>query len=186
MNHKYVSAPVQLNCVAGAMGTYVWSCNGLYDPDITGTGHQPLYFDQMALIYNHYHVIGAKIKIQVQTTEEVLGPCIGCLWIDDNSTTSASTIDAVAEQDRWTLRNFSGTNHDPGTTWRAKWSAKKSFGKGIMANNELKGTGSANPSEQSYFKFSYNTVDTTSATIYLTVEIEYIAIWNEKKEVAQS
>lgn len=186
MTHKYVSAPTQLNCVGGNMSLHVFCANGMFDPDISATGHQPMYFDQMALIYNHYTVIGSKITIQVQTTEEVLGPMIGCLWIDDDSITTSTSLSEVAERGRYPLVNFGGPNSDPRTTFKAKWSAKKFFGKGAMANNALQGTGSANPSEISNYKFAYNTVDGTSATIYLTVSIEYIAIWSELKETAQS
>ena len=34
------------------------------DPNHTGVGHQPLYFDQLMTIYNHYIVIGAKITVK--------------------------------------------------------------------------------------------------------------------------
>jgi len=33
----------------------------MYDPDITGTGHQPAGFDQMMLSYEHYIVTRARI-----------------------------------------------------------------------------------------------------------------------------
>lgn len=186
MKHRYVGAPVQLNCTTGAMATQVWSCNGLYDPDITNAGHQPLYFDQMAVIYNHYHVIGSKITIKVQTSEDPVGPSIGCIWIDDDASTTATNLSMVGEQQRNTLRNFGGPNSNPNTTWVKKWSAKKTFPGSVMSNNDLKGSASANPTEQSYFKFSYNTLDVSSATIYITAVMEFVAIWNELKEVAQS
>ena len=35
--------------------------NSLFDPDFTGTGHQPYYFDQFATIYQRYTVIGSKL-----------------------------------------------------------------------------------------------------------------------------
>lgn len=185
VKHRYVGAPVQLNCVAGVMNTHVWNANSLYDPDQTGTGHQPMYYDQMNLIYDHYVVIAAKITLKCQTSEEVLGPMIGCLWIDDDSTTTATTIDHVAEYGRNPIKNFGGPNSNPNTTFVKKWSAKKTFGSGIMANNSLQGQNS-NPSELSHFKFSYNTVDGTSATIYITAILEQVAVWKELKEIAQS
>ncbi len=34
-----------------------WNANSLFDPDRTGTGHQPLYFDQLCpTVYNRYRV----------------------------------------------------------------------------------------------------------------------------------
>lgn len=186
MIHKYVSAPTQLNCVTGGMATHVFSCNDLYDPDVTGTGHQPLFFDQMALIYNHFTVIGSRIIIRVQTSEDPVGPSIGCLWIDDNTGTTATNLGMVAEQGKYKIKNFGGPNSNPNSMWKSKWSARKYFGKGVLANNDLMGSNANSPVEQSYYKFSYNTVDATSATVYITAEIQYITIWKERKEIAQS
>lgn len=51
----------------GAGGTYateqVMRLNSLYDPDFTGAGHQPRYFDQMAAMYRKYIVYGALIEL---------------------------------------------------------------------------------------------------------------------------
>lgn len=35
---------------------YVFRLNSLYDPDLTGTGHQPYGFDQYAALFNRYKV----------------------------------------------------------------------------------------------------------------------------------
>lgn len=184
--HKYVSAPAQVNCTLGAMATYIWTCNGMYDPDITSTGHQPLYFDQMALIYDHYTVIGSRIDINVQTSEDPIGPSIGVLWIDDDSGTTATNVSMVSEQGFNPTKNIGGPNHNPSVFFTKSWSAKKTFGGSVIGNNDLQGTAAANPTELSYYKFSYNTIDTSSATLYVTARITYIAVWAELKEMAQS
>ncbi len=44
-------------CTSGALSVYTFNSNGLYDPDQTGTGHQPLGFDQYATQYNRYRVL---------------------------------------------------------------------------------------------------------------------------------
>lgn len=39
----------------------IFRMNSVFDPDFTGTGHQPLYFDQFAAVYSRYSVLGSKI-----------------------------------------------------------------------------------------------------------------------------
>ncbi len=50
-------------CTSGVLSVYTFNSNGLYDPDQTGTGHQPLGFDQYASQYNRYRVL--KLDFQV-------------------------------------------------------------------------------------------------------------------------
>jgi hypothetical protein len=42
---------------------YVFRGNGPYDPDVTGTGSQPVGFDQLGLFFTSYYVVGSRIKI---------------------------------------------------------------------------------------------------------------------------
>lgn len=41
----------------------VFNLNSIFDPDRTGTGHQPLGRDQYATLYNRYRVTDVKVKI---------------------------------------------------------------------------------------------------------------------------
>lgn len=44
-------------CTSGVLSVYSFNSNSVYDPDQTGTGHQPLGFDQYAAQYNRYRVL---------------------------------------------------------------------------------------------------------------------------------
>ena len=37
--------------------------NSCFDPDSTGVGHQPWYFDEYAALYNNYRVIGSTLRV---------------------------------------------------------------------------------------------------------------------------
>jgi len=52
---------VQLSASAGSPAIWQFRMNSLYDPDLTGTGHQPQWFDQLSAVYNNYKVLGSKI-----------------------------------------------------------------------------------------------------------------------------
>ena len=50
---------------SGGANSWAFSFNSLFDPDVTGTGNQPMYFDNYSAIYERYKVSFAKIKATV-------------------------------------------------------------------------------------------------------------------------
>lgn len=61
---KYVESVVLYTGTAGIMGTeQVFRLNSLYDPNFTGTGHQPYGYDQLNGIYKKYMVSGVHIRV---------------------------------------------------------------------------------------------------------------------------
>jgi len=50
------------------LGSHVFRGNSLYDPDYSGTGHQPRYFDQLSAIYGKYKVLSSNIVVEVINT----------------------------------------------------------------------------------------------------------------------
>lgn len=62
-----------ITAIAGVIGTYTFAANGLYDPNITGTGHQPRYFDTFcganntSAPYGSYVVRAARAKVEAMS-----------------------------------------------------------------------------------------------------------------------
>ena len=61
---------ISLNASTGSIGAggsnkWSFSFNSLFDPDVTGTGAQPLFFDQYSLVYSRYNVHYAKCTATV-------------------------------------------------------------------------------------------------------------------------
>jgi hypothetical protein len=50
---------------SAAPTSQAFAVNSLFDPDLTGTGHQPSYFDTLAAIYGRYFVKGATAELQI-------------------------------------------------------------------------------------------------------------------------
>lgn len=48
---------------SGNVGDNVYRGNSIFDPDLTGTGGQPLGFDQWAALYATYTVLGSKCEV---------------------------------------------------------------------------------------------------------------------------
>jgi len=184
VTHKYAEQ-VTVTATTGLFTTYQFSCNGMYDPNSSGTGHQPYYFDQLSALYDHYHVIGSKIKVTVIPNANNEDAFKWGVFINDDTSTTAGDITAVQENSSGTVR-VTPANANNVQRMTKRWSAKKAFGGSIMGNDSLKGTPSTNPSEQQYYTVAIQPMSAATVVTYLDVEIEYIAVWNEIKDIAQS
>lgn len=183
VTHKY-SESITLTSTLGTLALHLFSCNGMTDPNISGAGHQPMYYDQFTALYDHYTVIGSKIKYRICTNSPTLSMLVGAM-INDDTTTTVTSISGIDEASLGKTRLIPAGMDVP-TVITQKWSAKKFFPGSVLANNSLQGSG-ANPTEQSYFAV-YLQDPTATQTVACTVqvEIEYIAVWNELKDLAQS
>lgn len=44
---------------------HTMSINNLYDPNISGTGYQPIGFDQMSALWQNYRVLSARVRLDI-------------------------------------------------------------------------------------------------------------------------
>lgn len=179
---KYVGQ-AELTSTAGAVGVYRYSCNGLYDPNITGTGHQPMYFDNLMSIYDHYTVIGSKCTVRFlpATTTQTAGVC--AVFINDDTSLTVNSVLAAAEQTSGTRTQLINGNQGQSVTLVRTWSAKQTFGGSVLGNDNLQGTSSANPTEQSYYDICYQDLaPATTSKVQFVIELEYTAVFDELKD----
>lgn len=64
---RYVSEAITF-ATTTSKGWRQFALNGLFDPDITGTGHQPLGFDQIKALYDNYRVHSARFSATGQVS----------------------------------------------------------------------------------------------------------------------
>lgn len=172
---------------AGAFRQQIFACNGLYKPDITASGHQPHYFDQVMALYNHYHVISSKISVQI-SPPYANSQIVAAICQDDDSSLSTNSVSAMSEMYPSASVIANTWNGLPAPMMLySKWSAAKSFGVPVMTRNDLKGTVSANPFELTYYHIGVeDPYGSLSQAVYMKVVIEYNCEFSEVKSVAQS
>jgi len=95
-----VGFPDQLRCTlrysdAGSQFTaavtpaaQVFRANSLFDPDLTGAGSQPEYFDQLSAVYLQYCVQGVRFKCEIFNTGTTSNVCV-LLYSDVNIATQS-------------------------------------------------------------------------------------------------
>lgn len=191
--HRYVTRYADISGTlnpgaAGAPITHVYSMNGLYDPDITGTGHQPLGFDQLVGgMFDHYTVIGSRARVTFQNPNTAYS-CTVMLQLKDSSTPTASLGDTILENGltRWSVlspRDAGGSVK----TLSINCSPSKYFGTKVMAHDKYQGTSAANPDDQVYLHIHAipnDSVDLSPLTFQIV--IDYIAILTEPKQLNSS
>lgn len=68
------SESIAITPTTGAADVYTFAANGIYDPNVTGTGHQPYGHDTYANIYNTYRVIKSTCVVRcVSNTNCIYG-----------------------------------------------------------------------------------------------------------------
>lgn len=178
---------VQMTSTTGVVAKYQWSCNGLYDPNITAGGHQPMYFDSYMALYDHYTVIGSKLTIKmVQNATNINPTTVAVYQDDDTTTTNVAAPETAAEQAGAQIMLFAAGDNNPRSI-TSTWSAKKTFGGSILGNDNLQGNASGNPSEQTYYTVTLKACDGASTVSFQAcLHFEYIVIFDELKEQAQN
>lgn len=164
---------VSLVAGAGASAIHVFSANSIFDPDVTGVGHQPMYRDQYAALYENYVVLGSQINVEFVNHNTGSG-CIVSVN-GDNDTTIPSAIDARTEQS-----NAIATAMAPASksTLFMTYSPEKHLGT-TDTDQGITAVGSS-PSNQWYYGIAMAHIDATSSlTTYARVEIEYTVKFTE-------
>lgn len=178
-----------ITSTTGILETIVFSANNLFDPEVAAGGHQPMGFDQMALLYQRYLVLGSKISINVADNASThQTPCmVGCLLTDDAAVAPYVTNTGYIEAKRGTWRAITGGSHKT-TRMSYKYSPKKFWGIKDIKDNRLKIGSSvgSSPEEQAYFMLWCQSLDGGTQSVAITVVIDYIVQFTEAKELPQS
>jgi hypothetical protein len=169
-------------------GEQIFSGNGLYDPDITGTGLQPMYFDQLMAMYSKYCVISSKLEVQA--------------WNANASSATMAAIGVYCNTEVGASATFNNAISQPRTKWRALANATggtvipivdsnstaNMFGKRFVVDeDDLHGTSSTNPSSQFYWHiFAADPDGSSNVVADITFRIQYRVRFLERRLLALS
>jgi len=157
-------------------GEQLMSCNGLFDPNITGTGHQPLYFDQLGAIYDHYTVINSTAKFTICDGSATAWTV--SLFIDDDTTTGTATGGNLPLERPGSVSIIS-TPLQQAKSISKRWSSTATFGSNPLDDTTMQGSPTQNPSEQSYFVAHFFDPLLANHTLLVRVDMTFDVIWDE-------
>jgi hypothetical protein len=193
-SHVYVKlryvTEFTLDAAIGGAAQRVFRANSLFDPDVTGIGHQPMGFDQWAEIYSHYTVLGSKMTLRLLPADSTnYNTAYWGILLDTttNGTAGFSTNMNVLES-KLCSNSFkiagNGNqqyNPDPNQVITKYFSAKKFFGqKNIRDGSANSAEVSANPSNEAYLiPFVLSAGGNDPGPIQFTAIIDYIAMFRD-------
>lgn len=175
----------------------IFRMNSLYDPDLSGVGHQPCWYDQLCNTvgyapYYKYRVLGSKIKV---TFTQVSAPSLAAsnfgpilCFIDGSNQASLtySTAAGVMENSgsKYTiLQDKSGGSNSK--TLTLTYSPQKDLG--LSAGDDTIGAAyNANPSAIYYAHVGKIDQGTNTSITQIYVEIEYYVEFFQRNEANQS
>lgn len=176
----------------GVPGTYAFRANSLFDPDYTGAGHQPLHRDRYASLYQHYTVLGSRIKATFVSGDTAYAAVVCGVKLDDNATlgTDISTIlEHGSPNTKWKWFPYTGYGAGKATV-ALNYSPKKFFGiKDVRDNRDTVGAAmGSNPNEDAYFNLFIGHSDETTVIQdhEVLVMIQYIVMFSEPIDAAAS
>lgn len=164
--------------VSGVPGSYVFSMNGLYDPNITGTGHQPRGWDQLMTLYDHAVVIYAKATLWC-ANEDATFPQQVTLSIHDGP---VATLDKNAVMENRYIKSkvlaARGSGKSNGVLSIACNPNKFLARTKPLSDPHLKNSTSSNPTEQAYLHIHVAPMNfnADATNVYCKVRIEYTAV----------
>lgn len=171
--------------LSGAGGAnYAFRCNGIYDPNSTGTGHQPLYYDDLTSIYDHWTVVSSTIKVTQAINEASTNTTpftyMFNLYQDDDATT------LNGQQEYWDAKSTAVTlwASDPKPRF-LRFNGAATYGGNLIDNSLLQGAGGSDPLELSYFVLQFFDGPGLQP-IRFYVEISYDVVWHELKSQVRS
>jgi len=175
---------VSITGSASAAFAYSWSCNGCFDPNVSGTGHQPNGFDEMMKFYNHYTVIKSRCEcvIQARNSESIR------VALSLSGSTSYSTDYQNIMENGLLISaplTYVGAQGSITTLKTSCDLAKFQGMKFVNDDSDMRGDTASNPVEQAYYQVTcWNALTATVPLIIVDMFIEYDVLFTEPKKAA--
>lgn len=168
-----------LNPNPGAITSNVqWNLNSLFDPNRTGVGHQPMFYDQWSGLYNRYKVHGCSWKLEFNPANVNI---ITSVYPSNETGGPADTTDAAEQRYSVTKSTFTAATRP--TVFKGYISMKKLYGRSELENKDEALT-SSNPTETAILNAYTTSSDLSSnvSTHAIRVTLKYYCEMFDRKD----
>lgn len=173
---------IPVTAAAGAIGNQNFALNGCYDPDVTGTGHQPLWWDQISPFFKWYTVHSCEATFMLidnaASSAAAQIEIAVCPALNANPSTYDPSVVGEQNGGYWQLCNTSSGSGVLSNSFRVKYDIADLWGvsrETLCVGSFYGGSTSSNPTSVQYLNVCWRAVDqsTTLSTVYMYVELKY-------------
>jgi hypothetical protein len=169
--------------------TYAFSGNSVYDPNATGTGHQPRGFDQYGALYEKYRVLSSQITVRAINGNSVSG--VYCVITPTTNVLSATIPHQEVREYPYskTVKTPLAVASRVGYSLKVGMSTTEILGLNKMELNSDNHAAlvTTNPASRWWWHVTVASVDlTTTIAISYSVEIEYQVEFYDRTEFVSS
>jgi len=184
---------VNMDPTSGAPVVQLWNLTGLYDPNQTGTGHQPMGFDQwLGIFYNYYCVVEVYWDVTVFSQNATgTGQALIVHGLSDDSSVSSDTT-TLWENPTFTVTPLGsmGSSHDI-VRFHGHLDIAHHFGitrAALLAAANHQGTSAAIPAENVFLQVvaAANNTTVNPDNIITWTKLRFLAVLSERRELPQS
>lgn len=171
----------------GLIGDYQFRLNSLFDPNLSGTGHQPYGFDTLSTLYNRYRVIACGWRVERAMLDNGAPLLVGAIPSNDTSIVWNSFSELRENpRSKYIIQNagapvkvLSGKSYLPSLMGRSKAQ--------YMADDNYQAIVTTNPAENAIlYLLTANTNDTPAPSQNLNVVLEFTVEFFDVKRQVQS
>lgn len=149
----------------------VFRGNSLFDPDLTGVGHQPKGFDQWAALYTRYKVYAGSVRIIINNNDSQPN-VFACIPSVDPSTPYSNITDVM--EARYAKYKFMSPSGQGPVKFLKSYSTTKSIRGERIIDDDYSALTTSNPTKQWYWLLFGSTSDSTGApNLNVMVTITY-------------
>jgi len=164
---------------------YQFKINSVYDPDLTSTGHQPLYRDQLYLIYKYATVVSCNYSILASTTSQT-GQLVGALA--STYASLDSDVSATIERGQNKLKMITAGMNP--VKLKGVVSMYQIFGKSktedITTDDLYRHDSGTDPNQLAYLSIFVQDTSLATSTISTCTTLDFTVVFNEVLKIAQS
>jgi hypothetical protein len=161
---------VSVTGTAGEVDSYLFTGNGVFDPDVTGTGAQPMGLDLWHGFYGRNRVVASSIHAQLSAPAAATNGAVDLVFgVVPSNSTAIPTGTASFRSMPYAKLKFINAVSPLGMSLQSSMETYKMLGIPKLApliDDNLAGTSAANPSELWYWILIMQPVDQATAVGY--------------------